>query len=53
MKSCLHRDFVYTRAKDMGPDYLRRKFEKLRREQKALEASRSKVTDIQRRKVNG
>ena len=38
MKSVFDRDFVYVRAKDMGPDYLQRKFSRLRKEQRAAEA---------------
>jgi hypothetical protein len=35
MKHVYSKDFKYTRAKDQGPDYLKRKFDKIRREQKA------------------
>ncbi len=32
MKSILDKDFVYVREKDMGPDYLAKKFAQIRRE---------------------
>jgi hypothetical protein len=35
MKSVLDKSFRYTPVKDQGPDYLKRKFDKIRREQKA------------------
>lgn len=50
MKSLLDGSFKYTPVKDQGPDYLKRKFDKIRKEQQAVKKEQEqKVKPIQRR----
>lgn len=50
MKSCLSKDFKYTPAKEQGPDYLKNKFERIRKQQK--KEAEAKVQQFpQRRKA--
>jgi hypothetical protein len=49
MKSLLDGSFKYTPVKDQGPDYLKRKFDKIRREQQAnLKEQVAKVKPMRR-----
>lgn len=50
MKSILSKDFKYTPAKDMSPDYLREKFKAIREQQERerLEANLNRVIKIKR-----
>jgi hypothetical protein len=51
MKSLLDGSFKYTPVRDQGPDYLRKKFEKIRREQQAVKKEQEqKVASLQERK---
>jgi hypothetical protein len=45
MKGVLDKDFKYTPVDQQGPDYLARKFDKLRREQKKREEEKQKADE--------
>lgn len=52
MKSLLDKSFRYVPVRDQGPDYLKRKFDRLRAEQRKSEAeTKAKVSQLNRRRA--